>query len=106
MTFGSERTDAFPALRVKGDASSTAEILMASEIGMTYMDLPVCMVAEGASTYTRMDPEEVTELLGPPTHYYFRSSDKCWRLNSEEYFRLRAESLSGGGMLTRHLKFS
>jgi len=102
MTRGLEQKSAFPALRVRNDGSATAEIFMASSLGITYKDLPVCMLADGESIVAEIGAGEILGILGPPTHYYAASTDQCWPLDPEEFARFKAQSsparlfLSGG----------
>jgi hypothetical protein len=92
MTHGSEQRSLFLALRVKGDGAAPAEIFMASANGMTYKGLPVCRVADGESIATEIQADEIVDIFGPPTHYYYGSTDQCWLLNAGKFARFKAES--------------
>jgi hypothetical protein len=93
MAGSSAQTNAFPALRLRSGASEATEIFMAIAIGMTYKDLPVCMSASGKPIAAKIDAEKVVHLFGPPTHYYFGSTDPCWLLSPDEVRQVKAGSL-------------
>jgi len=87
-----DQNRSFPALRARSDGSSTAEVFMARSTGMTYMDLPVCTVADGKRIVTEIDVGDIADSLGPPTHYFISSTDQCWLLNAEALAKIQSRT--------------
>jgi hypothetical protein len=75
-------------------------MFMARAPGLTYKGLPVCVCADGELIPTEIDAGEVIGIFGPPTHYYYGSTDQCWHLNAARFAKFKAEIRHAGSIKT------
>jgi hypothetical protein len=91
MTQIADEESIFLALRLKHDNSGMAEMFVARVHSPTCQGLPVCKIADVPPIATQIKAERVLEMLGPPTHQSYGSTDQCWVLNAAGFAKVSAE---------------